>query len=175
MNNISIGNLLYNMKKIKLQWLLLFTVIMMVAMNFQWNLDNKHVKQGIIALECAKTPAEAKNIIADWNIPGAIGNTYLDALFIIAYSLFLFFAVYRTGEQLKGPANYFKYLAWLAPLAGLLDFIENYLLLQFMKDPANFQSTHVISMTKFGIALGLLALFIFLSCRLVDKGKQRLY
>ncbi|MEO7313694.1 MAG: hypothetical protein ABIW47_00800 [Ginsengibacter sp.] len=163
------------MKNIKLQWLLLFTIIMIIAMNFQWNLDNKHVQKGIIALEFAKTSTEAKNIITDWNIPGAIENTYLDALFIISYSLFLFFAVYRTAEQLKGPANYFKYLAWLAPLAGLLDFIENYMLLQFLKDPANFQSTHTISMIKFGIALGLLALFIFLSSRLVDEGKKRLY
>ena len=163
------------MKNIKLQWLLLFTILMIIAMKFQWNLDNKHVQKGIIALEFAKTPTEAKNIISDWNIPGAIENTYLDALFIIAYSLFLFFAVYRTAGQLKGPSNYFKYLAWLAPFAGLLDFIENYMLLQFMKDPNNFQSTHAVSMTKFGIAIGLLALFIFLSCRLVDVGKKRLY
>ena len=163
------------MKNIKLQWLLLFTIVMIIAMNFQWNLDNKHVQKGIIALEFAKTSTEAKNVIVDWNIPGAIENTYLDALFILAYSLFLFFAVYRAGDQLKGPANYFKYLAWLAPLAGLLDFIENYMLLQFMKDPDNFHSTHAVSMTKFGIAIGLLGLFIFLSCRVVDESKKRLY
>ncbi len=163
------------MKNLKLQWLLLFTIMMIIAMKFQWNLDNKNVKQGIIALEFAKTSVEAKNVIADWNIPGAIENTYLDALFIIAYSLFLFFGVYRTAEQLRGPANYFKYLAWLAPFAGFLDFIENYMLLQFMKDPGNFHSTHSISMTKFGIAIGLLALFIFLSTRLVDERKKRLY
>lgn len=163
------------MKNIKVQWLLLFTIIMIIAMKFQWNLDNKHVQNGIIALEFAKTPAEAKNIISDWNIPAAIENTYLDALFIIAYALFLFFAVSRTAGQLRGAANYFKYLAWLAPLAGLLDFIENYLLLQFFKDPDNFTSTRTISITKFGIAIGLLVLFIFLSSRLVDEGKKRLY
>lgn len=163
------------MKNIKLQWLFLFTVIMIIAMNFQWNLDNKHVQKGIISLEFAKSATEAKSIVADWSIPGAIENTYLDALFIIIYSLFLFFAVYRTADQLRGPANYFKYLAFLAPLAGLLDFIENYMLLQFLKDADNFHSTHLVSLTKFGIAIGLLALFIFLSSRLVDEGKKRLY
>jgi hypothetical protein len=163
------------MKNIKIQWLLLFTILLIIAMKFQWNLDNKHVQKGIIELEFAKTSDEAKNIISDWNIPGAIENTYLDALFIIAYSLFLFFAVYRTAAQLRGVANYCKYLAWLAPLAGLLDFIENYLLLQFFKDPGNFSSTYTISITKFGIAVGLLGLFIFLSSRLVDEGKKRLY
>ena len=163
------------MKKIKLQWLFFLTLIMMAAMSFQWNLDNKHVEKGIISLELAKNAEEAKNIIADWNIPGAIENTYLDALLIIAYSLFLFAAVYRTGNQLRGPSNYFKYLAWLAPVAGFLDFIENYILLQFMKDPAKFHSTYEISMLKFGIAGGLLVLFIFLACRLVDERKKRLY
>lgn len=162
-------------KKIKLQWLFFFTLIMMAAMSFQWNLDNKQVKKGIISLELAKSAEDAKTIIADWNIPGAIENTYLDALFIIAYSLFLFVAVFRTGDQLRGPANYFKYLAWLAPVAGLLDFVENYILLQFLKDPSNFQSTYKISALKFGIAGLLLLLFLFLACRLVDESKKRLY
>lgn len=163
------------MRNIKLQWFLLFTIVMMMAMQFQWKLENKHVQKGIIALELAKTSMEAKNVIDDWNIPGAIKNTWLDALFIISYSLFLFFAVYRSAESLSGSASYLKYLAWLAPLAGLLDFIENYRLLQFLNDPANFHSTYAISGTKFGITLGLLGLFIILSCRLVDEGKKRLY
>ena len=163
------------MKKFKLQWLFFFTLIMMVAMSFQWNLDNKHVEKGIISLELAKTSEDAKTIIADWNIPGAIENTYLDALFIIAYSLFLFVAVYRTGDQLRGPAHYLKYLAWLAPVAGLLDFVENYILLQFMKDSANFQSTYKISLLKFTLAGFLSLLFLFLACRLVDENKKRLY
>lgn len=163
------------MKKIKLQWLLFFALIMIGAMSFQWSLDNKHVQKGIISLELAKTAEEAKTITADWNITGAIENTYLDALFIIAYSFFLFVAVYRTADQLRGPANYFKYLAWLAPVAGLLDFIENYILLQFLKDPMNFHSTCGISMVKFGIAGGLFVLFIFLACRLADENKKRLY
>ena len=163
------------MKKLKLQWLFFFTLIMIGAMSFQWRLDNKEVQKGIISLELAKTSDEAKNIISDWNIPGAIENTYLDALFIIAYSLFLFAAVYRTGDQLRGPVHYFKYLAWLAPVAGLLDFIENYILLQFLKDSENFHSTQAISLTKFGIAVGLFVLFIYLACRLVDENKKRLY
>ena len=163
------------MKNFKLQWLLFFTIILVLAMKFQWNLDNKHVQKGIIALEFAKNSTEAANIITDWNIPGAIENTYLDALLIIAYSLFLFFAVYRTAAQLRGVVNYFKYLAWLAPVAGILDFIENYLLLQFLKNPLHFKSTYIISETKFGILLCLLTLLIFLSSRLVDERKRRLY
>ena len=163
------------MKKIKLQWLFFFLLIMTAAMKFQWSLDNEQVQKGIVALELAQTAEEAKTITADWNIPGAIENIYLDALFIISYSLFLFAAVYRTADQLRGPANYFKYLAWLAPVAGLLDFIENFILLQFLKDPANFQSTHAISSFKFGIAGFLSLLFLFLACRLVDENKKRLY
>ena len=97
---------------------------MMAAMKFQWNQLNKNVKEGIVKLELAKTQEEAKKITADWNIEGAIDNTYLDTLFIISYVMFLFAAVYRTGGMLKGWGNYFKYFAWLAPIGGIFDFAE---------------------------------------------------
>ena len=162
------------MRKIKLQWLLVFTIIMAIAMQLQWNMENKKVQKGIIALELAKTSKEAVEITKDWNIPGAIANTRLDSLFIVAYSLFLFAAVYRTGDQLKGPVSNLKYVAWLAPIAGLLDFLENYKMLQFMKNTDNFHSAHFVSFSKWGLIVFLLALFIVLSCRLVDLGKLRI-
>lgn len=157
------------MKSIKLTWLLLFTIIMVVALKFQWNLKNKNVQQGIIKLELAKSQAEAKNITADWNLEGAIHNTYLDTLFIIAYSMFLFAAVYRTGNRLKGWGNYFKYIALLAPIAGILDFIENYKMLQFMKDANDFHSAYLVSIIKWTLAIGLFFLFIVLSCWVGDQ------
>ena len=161
------------MKKIKLTWLLLFTIIMMVTMKLQWNQHNKNVEQGIIPLELAKTQQEALAITKDWNMQGAIINTWVDAFFIIAYTLFLFVAVYRLASMLKFSGNYLKYLAWLAPIAGILDFAENYKMLQFMANVDNFQSAYTVSIIKWGIVAGLFVLFIVLSCLVNDQEMKR--
>lgn len=162
------------MNKVKLTWLLFFTILMMVAMKLQWNVANRHTAQGIISLELAKTHAEAKAITADWNIPGAIKNTYLDFVFIIAYSLFLFFGVYRLADRLKNPENFLKYLAWLAPLAGLLDFVENYKMLIFLNDANSFQSAYAASILKWGIVALLFLMFLYLSCRVNDYDRKKI-
>lgn len=161
------------MKKFKLTWLLFFTIIMIVAMKLQWNQANKNVEYGIIPLELAKTQEEAKKITADWNMDGAITNTYLDTLFIISYVMFLFAAVYRTGGMLKGWGNYLKYFAWLAPLAGVLDFVENYKMIRFMNDTNDFHSAYTVSVIKWGIAIGLFCLFLLLSCWVNDQQRKR--
>jgi hypothetical protein len=161
------------MKSVKLIWLLLFTVIMMVTMKVQWNWNNKNVQHGIIKLELATTQSDAKNIIEDWNLNGAIANTYLDFLFIIAYSWFLFAAVYRTGNRLNGWGNYLKFIAFLAPLAGILDIVENYKMLQFMRDTNNFHTAYFVSAIKWGIVTGLFTLFIVLSCLVNDQEREK--
>jgi uncharacterized membrane protein YhaH (DUF805 family) len=162
------------MNKVKLTWLLLFTLLMMVAMKVQWNIANSHTAQGIIPLELAKTHAGAKVITADWNIPGAIENTYLDFAFIIVYSLFLFFGVYRLADRLKYPENLLKYLAWLAPLAAILDFIENYKMLIFLNDANSFESAYTASILKWGIVALLFLMFIYLSCRVNDYDRKKI-
>ena len=160
------------MKRFKLIWLLFFVILMMAAMRFQWNQLNKNVKEGIVKLELAKTQVEAKNITADWNLEGAIDNTYLDTLFILSYVMFLFAAVYRTGNMLKGWGNYFKYFAWLAPIAGIFDFAENYKMILYLKDANDYHSSYSVSMIKWGIALGLFFLFVLLSCWVNDQQRN---
>ena len=160
------------MKKFKLVWLLIFVILMIVAMKFQWNQLNKNVKEGIVKLELAKTQEEAKNITADWNIEGAIDNTYLDTLFIISYVMFLFAAVYRTGDMLKGWGNYFKYFAWLAPIGGIFDFAENYKMILYLEDANDYHSSYSVSIIKWGIAIGLFFLFVLLSCWVNDQQRN---
>lgn len=162
------------MNKVKLTWLLLFTLLVMVGMKLQWNIANSNTAQGIIPLELAKTHAEAKVITADWNISGAITNTYLDFAFIIVYSLFLFFGVYRLADRLKNPENLLKYLAWLAPLAGILDFIENYKMLIFLNDANSFESAYTASILKWGIVALLFLMFLYLSCRVNDYDRKKI-
>lgn len=157
------------MRNIKLGWLLALTMIMMTLMNLQWKNTNKNTAEGIIALELAKTPDDAKAITANWNIQGAINNTYLDFLFIIVYSTFLFMAVYRTANHLHKPSYYLKYLAWFAPVAGLLDLVENYKMLQFLYDANNFQSAYSVSLVKWILVIFLFLLFVILSCLATDQ------
>lgn len=147
---------------------------MAIAMKLQWNISNKHTEQGIIALELAKTHEEAKIITADWNIPGAITNTYLDFVFIVVYCCFLFVAVYRLADRLKLPEKYLKFLAWLAPLAGLLDIVENYKMLIFFNDAHQFQSAYNASVLKWGIVAFLFLLFVFLACRVSDYERKKI-
>ena len=162
------------MKKVKLSWMFLFTLLMAIAMMVQWNGTNRYTSKGIIALELAKSHDEAKIITADWNIPGAISNTYLDFVFIVVYSSFLFFGVYRQASRLKNPERYLKYVAWLAPLAGLLDFVENYKMLIFLNDAHQFQSAYGASIIKWGIVVILFLLFVFLACRVNDHELKKL-
>ena len=162
------------MNKVKLTWLLFFTILIAVAMQLQWNLENRHTVKGIISLELAKTHEQAKVVTADWNIPGAITNTYLDFVFIVVYSLFLFFGVYRLADRLKNPENLLKYLAWLAPLAGLLDFVENYKMLIFLNDANSFQSAYAASILKWGIIALLVLMFLYLSCRVNDYDRKKI-
>lgn len=162
------------MNKVRLVWLFLLTVLMVIAMKIQWNIANSSTEKGIISLELAKTHEEAKLVTSDWFIPGAISNTYLDFVFIIVYCSFLFFGIYRLADRLRNPEKYLKYLAWLAPLAGLLDFVENYKMLIFLNDANYFESSYQASILKWGIVAFLFLLLIYLACRVNDYERNKI-
>ena len=160
------------MKSIKLLWLAFFALIMMVTMSVEWNTTQPKKAISLIKLELAKEKTEAIAIVSSWNIEGARLNTYIDFLFIIAYSSFLFAGVYRFSSMLKGwinPAG--KLIAYMAPLAGVLDYIENFKMLKFLNNQDDFSSPFLVSAIKWGIAGFLFLLLIFLACANADQQK----
>ncbi|MES2773670.1 MAG: hypothetical protein V4722_05775 [Bacteroidota bacterium] len=160
------------MKKIKLIWLAFFTLAMMTIMTLQWNYTQPKTAKSLISLELVREQADAMAIVNTWNIAGAIQNTYIDFLFIIAYAGFLFAAMYRFASLLKGWLNKAgKGLAYLAPVAGILDYIENFKMLQFLNDQNNFSSPFYVAAIKWGIAGLLVLLVIILPCAYVDQRK----
>lgn len=139
----------------------------------QWRITNPKVAKGIVALELAKDTVEAHTIVVDWNIAGAKQNTYIDFLFIVAYASFLFTGVSRISSLLNGwlhPVG--KILAWLAPVAAILDVVENFKILAFLDDPQAFSTAFYVSALKWGIAGCLLLLFLLLSCVYLDQKRS---
>ena len=132
-------------------------------------------KAGIVSLELAKTKSNADAIIKEWRSNAqnlqqhAIRNTYIDFIFILFYSLFLYAACYTISlYQTKRLAAISRIISLLALTAGFLDVIENYLLLQMLQHPFGETiplATFYIAAVKFlfvGIAvLWLLILLLF--------------
>lgn len=95
-------------------------------------------KAGIVSLEVAKTKETASAIINYWNENGllrrAITNTYIDFIFIIFYSLFLYsYCFFISFKQKPWAATISRTLAIAALSAGLCDVFENYCMLQMME------------------------------------------
>ncbi len=89
--------------------------------------------RGIIDAELADTLTRAHEILSAWKsiVPHAIINTYIDFGFLLSYALSLFAGVWLLGSKLQGFLHFIgKPLAYAMLLAGLLDAIENCLMLQ---------------------------------------------
>jgi len=95
-------------------------------------------KAGIVSLELAKTTEQSNIILHQWKqdqvVEQAITNTYIDFLFLLFYSLFLY-AVCWSYSLRQQPlwASVSRILAITALLAGLCDVIENYFMLQMLE------------------------------------------
>ena len=130
---------------------------------------------GIVSLEFAKTTEEAEAVLHAWQPNSKINliaiaqkNIWLDFIFIPFYSLFLFTACrriryYSKKWQKKAGKNF----AYGALVAGGLDIIENYLMLQTIDVNYGIFSTFftfIVAVTKFTLA-GLALLYILLGIK----------
>jgi hypothetical protein len=121
--------------------LLLFigTVVMIAVMRWHGEpLVTPVSKAGIVSLELAKTTEQSNIILNQWKNDGiiqqAITNTYIDFLFLLFYSLFLYAVCWSYSLRQQAPwASMSRKLAMAALLAGLCDVIENYFMLQMLE------------------------------------------
>jgi hypothetical protein len=132
------------MKPIRLLLFLFIGTLVMITV-MRWHgapLITPVSKAGIVSLELAKTAKKASEIINVWNyleppshlIHHAITNTYIDFIFIIFYSLFLYaYCFFISNKQLPWAATVSRTLGLAALAAGFCDVIENYCMLQLLQ------------------------------------------
>ena len=142
----------------------------------------------IIDLEMAGSIKNANLILNTWASNGVLEWFYfhlgLDFLFLITYSVFLYFACHTSALQLKS-FPFLIYLGlvigWIQPVAGLLDLAENYALIQvlhrttdeFWPQLANLCAVPKFAISLSGMAYCVLALTLSTSAGLVSKLRRK--
>lgn len=136
-------------KKKNLPILLFITLILMGIMitldRHLVSFSSTPEKYGIVSLELARTPEKANAIIDSWGNNGkgiALFSLGLDYLFIAAYTatlwLFCRFFAQNLREKNEFLSKTGNFLSWLVILAGILDVIENQLLLiMLLSEPSD--------------------------------------
>jgi hypothetical protein len=165
---------LFAKKEWRLAGFLAFAV-MFVVCQFAFaklSLCTTQARLGIISLEFAGTERDARNIISSWDDQPyrrdrAFANTYLDFVYIPVYSTTLGIAVIcaadifkRKGGSLAGfMASWGLALAWGQTAAGLLDYLEDFAILNSLSQPEASQPwpalTVAFTLPKWALSLGL--------------------
>lgn len=136
------GNVLYTANHHRWQrWLTVATVAIFVAMMVvDHPLKTDHAPLGIISLQLAGSPQMAKRIVFDWHPKERLAAAFglgLDYLLLASYSAWMFFgcrwAAVRWMKSNPSRGGLFAWLAWGAIGAGLLDCVENVILLIFLQ------------------------------------------
>ncbi len=146
----------------------LFSLIMIIVLRWQGKeLITALTPSGILALEFANTPEKLSSIVSVWNQDTVRNNILIDFLFIIAYTWFFILGVAKSISQWT--SRFMQQLGVIgirmAFLAGILDIIENILMLQSINghySVSSLQLTMYCAAIKFGIVI-LLLLFIILT------------
>lgn len=151
------------------------TVLMIVVMQLTGNpITTELTPRAIFDLEFAKDAAAANLIIDHWSSKNAVGaaitNTYWDFLFVICYCGLIFVLCQWVHQKVMNGtwASVAHFLAKAIIIAGLADYIENFLMLEALKNGAEehlVRLTYALVMLKFLIIvlaiLFLLLAFIF--------------
>jgi len=120
--------------------------------------------KGIIDLEFAKTPEKLSTLKAVWIKKDVKTNIYLDFLFIISYTWFFILTCLYIKKRTSTNTIAWVFIT-IAVLAGMLDLIENCLML-FAIDHSNnaraLKFTYYFALLKF-ILIGILIFYLILS------------
>jgi hypothetical protein len=164
--------------------LLAGTLCMLLVMRWHGQLLSSFPESpaGIVSLELAKSRAQTDSIISAWSaypskdvVKHAIQNTRLDFLFLLFYSLLLFTLCQTFSFKQKGITRTISHgLATGSLLAGLLDVMENLLLLEALQGnstPAGAWLAWLFATVKFAL-VGIIVLWL-LYCYLSRFLKRR--
>lgn len=123
--------------------------------------------EAIVAFELAKTEGVARQILSGWDAAARanfLWSVYADYLLLIGYGGFLFYAskcaaIWSAQPVLKSAGAFF---AWLAPLAALMDGLENTGMLFTINraiNPSVVHFTYDMAVAKFSL-LFIVGLFV---------------
>lgn len=146
----------------------LFSLLMILLLRWQGSeLIVPATPSGILALEFANTPEKLNYVLSFWNKETVQINILLDFLFVIAYTWFFVVAVAESAAKWKQRymIQFGAISIRLAFLAGMLDTVENILMLQSIHGHytiSSLQLTWYCATIKFAIAI-VLFLYVLLT------------
>lgn len=159
-------------------------VLNLVIIDYSYNMGDLFGIYSMIDLEMAGTLKNANLILDYWKEHEVLNWVHfhlgLDYLFILSYSVFLFLACHMAAIQIKSfpfIIHLGLVIGWVQPLAGILDVVENYALLEVLSYSTNETWAQLASwcaIPKFAIALSgfaycVIALTISTSSGIVSK------
>lgn len=159
---------------------LIATIVMVVVMRWQGNqLVSDIMPKGIVSFELAKNIKEADAMIAASNLRALKTNTYLDFLFIAAYTAFLYLSCKWVINNLQ--SSKLKILGWafleLSLAVGALDILENITMLMTMSGNGSNLSVGISkwsAMLKFSFA-AIVVLYLLISYFAIKvSGKKKI-
>jgi hypothetical protein len=126
---------------------------------------------GIIPFEFAWSVGQVQTMIASWQVKGVMHvlNFLLgfDYLFMLTYSSFLSLICLQLAASFTpNPSRFFLILAWLQPVAALLDAIENFALYQSANGSSEEfwpRLAYICAIPKFAIVLTAILSWISIS------------
>lgn len=136
----------------------------------------------IVEFELAGSIEKAQTMLQVWEARGVMPVVFfllgIDYLFMIVYSFSLWFACLHVADAIRFLEKFVVLVAWLLPVAAVLDAVENAALFQFAlgsRDLAWPAIARHCAVPKFVIALTALALWVVCGCAKMFKKKEALH
>ncbi len=138
---------------------------------------------GIVSFELAGNLEQSQKILSSWNHQAklsAIQSLVVDYLFLISYSFFFAFLVFKSSENFIGKKKSLVslgiILGWLQFIAAILDAFENYFLLRLLFGSQNeiFSSLafYFASVKFLLILLGFIYIILALYTRFISRRNE---
>lgn len=118
--------------------LVLLAILNVIVIAVMQSFGQSLLPYNIVAFEFAGTPEQAHQMVNAWQENGVLDSVYFligfDYLFMLTYSAFLWLACIQLSKYFQDKINtLIVVIAWLQPLAAILDAVENLALFKIVE------------------------------------------